>query len=880
MGEPLYPRAPTATLVRAKLLPPRPGPWVRRPRLSEAAAPGPGQVLVLSAGPGWGKTALLRQLAAESAMPVAWLRVDELDAGLPVFARHLLATLELAAGVSLERAHHALQAGDSGEDAPARLAAALAEDLACGRGAAVFLIVDDLHHLPPHSPACRLLERLVAYAAGDLALAVAGRSQPHLPVARWLAEGLAIVMTAADLRFTFQESLDLAAAVYQLRLTPPELAAMLRLSSGWPVALNQLLDHRQRGLTVTDDLQQERLLRYMVQEVQSLPQPLREVLLYVALETTPTPEVCDAATGAEDGAEALAHLAALGFLTEPAPGEYRHEAIFQPLLALWARRQLGTAGVRQVHLRAAQAWQQRRQPAPALAHLANAGEMERCYDLAETVIRTSNDLPCLTDVSPAVLEHLLRAPADRAWIHLNNAYLLVDAGRLSEGLATASRAQSRFKHQEIGGQTAAALLAVRSLILQGRTDEAAALLDHLRPGGGNERPLLQAHRIGLLALLSHTLGESQRGDSYLSQAVASGRSAGSAHATLRAFTDVVGRVFYARGDFAAALRYSRWLQAEVAGEAGPVSLYARCLTALCLVRTGRATEALPLARNLLVECNAAHAAGGRILALTALAAAEGCLGRAEEGARLAAAAADAAQSARDIGIRALVLDWTARLQRWSGDAGSAVETAALLYHEVTGAGGPPTFHTAAAASLILAHLAAGDAAAAAHVLAEADPKVPAQAAYYRLKLDLAASLLDSDLEAAGARAQRAARQLNEVRYAWLERYESEWVHAALARTGARSSPAARRPAAQPGHPALPPAAHPVPTPALASLSEREEEILRLMLRGAGNREIARSLYISEGTVKSHVSSIFQKLGVHSRTQAVLLTLQFYRFNPP
>lgn len=54
-----------------------------------------------------------------------------------------------------------------------------------------------------------------------------------------------------------------------------------------------------------------------------------------------------------------------------------------------------------------------------------------------------------------------------------------------------------------------------------------------------------------------------------------------------------------------------------------------------------------------------------------------------------------------------------------------------------------------------------------------------------------------------------------------------------------------------------------------SLTERETEVLRLMVSGIGNREIADALLLSEGTVKNHVSSIFAKLGVTDRTKAVL-----------
>jgi len=55
----------------------------------------------------------------------------------------------------------------------------------------------------------------------------------------------------------------------------------------------------------------------------------------------------------------------------------------------------------------------------------------------------------------------------------------------------------------------------------------------------------------------------------------------------------------------------------------------------------------------------------------------------------------------------------------------------------------------------------------------------------------------------------------------------------------------------------------------ARLSQREEDVLRLMARGSTNREISNELYVSVETVKSHVASILTKLGVRDRTQAVI-----------
>ncbi|MFM2062860.1 MAG: hypothetical protein RLZZ507_2530 [Cyanobacteriota bacterium] len=64
-------------------------------------------------------------------------------------------------------------------------------------------------------------------------------------------------------------------------------------------------------------------------------------------------------------------------------------------------------------------------------------------------------------------------------------------------------------------------------------------------------------------------------------------------------------------------------------------------------------------------------------------------------------------------------------------------------------------------------------------------------------------------------------------------------------------------------------------PSLTELTPREKEVLRLIATGASNREIAQELYISEGTVKNHVTNILSRLNLRDRTQAAILANTYF-----
>src|ERR1035441_5573218 len=224
---------PVSDLFESKLLRPllRPG-TVRRSPLIERLAPGdPRPIVSVVAPAGYGKTTLLAQWAERNGQAFAWVSVDEADNDPKVLLSYVAEALNAVEPID-ERVFDALASPGSsvpGSVVP-RLGAAFSS-----MTSPVVLVLDDVHLL--RNSECRAaLSVLADQVPGGSQLALAGRAQPPLRIARLRAEGKITEIGPNDLSLTREEASSLLRDA-GVPLGEDDAAELHRRTEGWPAGL-------------------------------------------------------------------------------------------------------------------------------------------------------------------------------------------------------------------------------------------------------------------------------------------------------------------------------------------------------------------------------------------------------------------------------------------------------------------------------------------------------------------------------------------------------------------------------------------------------------------------------------------------------------------
>ena len=191
------------------------------------------QITLVCAPAGFGKSTLLAQWVQTIDRPNAWLSLDKHDNDLPTFVDSLATALQtvfpdaFAGIVAIRNTPRLLP--------PDHIVTLLINDLA-DMTVDIILVLDD-YHLIHNREIHTLLELLVEHAPPQLHLVLICRSDPPLPVARWLAKGYLYELRGNDLRFTQEETETFLTRMLGSEVAHETSAALNERTEGWIAAL-------------------------------------------------------------------------------------------------------------------------------------------------------------------------------------------------------------------------------------------------------------------------------------------------------------------------------------------------------------------------------------------------------------------------------------------------------------------------------------------------------------------------------------------------------------------------------------------------------------------------------------------------------------------
>src|SRR2546430_11645587 len=235
LPEPVTTTDSLRSLMRTKLFRPRSASDViTRTRLIERLNMAlEGEITLVCAPAGFGKTTLLTQWVQTVDRPNAWLSLDEHDNELPVFVQSLVASLQTAFPDAFEATTVLLKAPRILP--PDQIAPLLINDLA-DVPHDVILVLDD-YHLIHNNEVHTLLELLVEHLPLQLHMVLICRSDPPLPVARWLAKGRLYELRGIDLRFMPEETEAFLTNMLGSEAARETAGALNERTEGWVAAL-------------------------------------------------------------------------------------------------------------------------------------------------------------------------------------------------------------------------------------------------------------------------------------------------------------------------------------------------------------------------------------------------------------------------------------------------------------------------------------------------------------------------------------------------------------------------------------------------------------------------------------------------------------------
>lgn len=869
-----------ARVLITKLVPARTRPdSVYRRHLVDLLQADPGQQVVLIEAPaGYGKSTLAAQWLNAESIPVVWVSLDEFDNDPIRFFGAIVAALQ---GIDPEVGLGAYaQLEDPMIPSERAIIEALLNDLsAINRPCA--LVLDDYHVIRDpglHQSVSVLLRNLPA----SMRVVILARSFPRLPLARLRASGQLLEIGADDLRFTDAEAVELLTGQGSVPLLPQEVAVLNRNTEGWPVGL-RLAWHlmkgqpRERSRQLVEEFSGDigPVESFVWEEVlQDFPDALVRFATRSAIFERFSARLCDEVFDTDDSALMIQELDASSLFLIPLDLHgtwFRYHHLFRDVLRKRFERSTPEGEATGYHRSAAEWLEINGHPDEAIAHAVAGGDWPRAIALTRPLAQRLYAMDIVAslrarlDVLP---DSVLTAEPDLIFY---KAWALSRSGQIATGveaLRMAERAWVDTNDRHARGRLALlnAFHGVVASDFQGAIDHSVQAIELLP----NEIPLEPAMASLFMANSLVTLGLPLEAERVLDSR-RMGRDA-TESAARRLDSIIWGSVLVAKGQLTEAEQLFR--QAIRSEEPTTFLQIPHALDHLGKLyveqlRLDEAEQCFKRGLELSEETGARLWAGRLIYGMSMVSRARGEYELAVQYAESATSISEQLQSPQetrkgqallarlwlDAGHLALVRGWFSRLDQNPFEPRKTFEYhfESALYARLLDAEGEDVRTAMTLLDLLRAEcIMSGRVADAIEVdiLRAVALRSAGETASSVFALESAIALSGSNrfIRIFVDEGQRIVPILRHI--------ASRGTHkdAALRLLSAIGNAASHGTVDQPG----------MPEP----LSDREIQVLSLVAAGYPNKVIGDRLFISEKTVKKHVSNILGKLGASNRTQAV------------
>ncbi len=383
-----------AALIATKMSVPRVGQaLVARPRLRELLADALHARLTLVSGPaGFGKTTLVAGWLEEvrrAGDALAWVSLDASDDDPERFWRYVVTALERASPGLLPDAVELSGAAAVPSD---RVVAALINELA-STTVDVWLVLDDYHTVRSrqvHEGMALLLDNV----APSTHVVIITRADPDLALARWRVRRELVEVRVADLRFTLAETEMFLNDVSDLNLSGSDIEALGQRTEGWVAALQlaalSLRDRDEPSAFISRFAGNDKyVVDYLVDEVLAhQSSDVREFLLRTSVLDRLTGSLCDALTGREDGRMMLESLERANLFLFPLDDQrtwYRYHHLFVDVLRVRLHQERGDSALL-LHGNASRWYEGNGDVEDSVTHALAASDHQRAGYLVETAL--------------------------------------------------------------------------------------------------------------------------------------------------------------------------------------------------------------------------------------------------------------------------------------------------------------------------------------------------------------------------------------------------------------------------------------------------------------------------------------------------------------